>query len=244
MRQVAVVSGGSGGIGRAVSLRLCQDGYQVIALYHHNAAHARDLCKEAAARNGQVQILPCDVTSADSVKDTFDAIFHLYHHVNALVTCQGIASIRLLTDTDDELWNHLMSVNLSGTFRCIRAVLPSMISRRSGTIVTVSSMWGETGASCEVAYSATKAGIIGMTKALAKEVGPSGVRVNCVSPGVIATEMNRDLTAETMQNLRDETPLERIGMPEEVADAVAYLASSRASFITGQVLGVSGGFLI
>ena len=245
MNRIAVVTGGSGGIGRAIVLRLLRDGFQVIALYCRNRNILENLCQEAREKNlGQMYPMQCDVTDPNSVTGTFSEIHRIFHHIDLLVCAQGVASIRLFTDTDEEEWNRILSVNLTGTYRAIYAALPGMITRKSGNIITISSMWGEVGASCEAAYSASKAGIIGLTKALAKELGPSGIRVNCVSPGVIATAMNQDLSDETMQTLCDETPLERIGTPEDVAEAVAFLASQQSSFITGQILGVSGGMII
>ena len=163
-------------------------------------------------------------------------------HIDALVCSAGIAQQKLFTDTTDEDWRKLMATDLDGVFYACRAVLPGMISRGSGRIITVSSVWGVQGASCEVAYSAAKAGVIGLTKALAKEVGPSGITVNCVAPGVIDTDMCACFDAETKQALADETPLGRLGTPEDVAESILFLAGSHARFITGQVLGVDGGF--
>ena len=171
-------------------------------------------------------------------------ILRLYHHIDVLINNAGIAQIGLLTDLTDEAWDEVFAVNVGGVFRVTRAVLPGMISRRTGSIINLSSMWGETGASCEVAYSAAKAAVIGLTKALAKEVGPSGVRVNCVSPGLIDTDMNAELDDNALRELAEETPLSRVGAAEEVAKAALFLAGDGASFTTGQVLGVSGGLQI
>ena len=171
-------------------------------------------------------------------------ILRTYRRIDALVNCAGIAHIGLFTDMTEEEWDHLFAVNVRSAFSVTKAVLPGMISQQKGAIVNVSSMWGEVGASCEVAYSATKAALIGLTKALAKEVGPSGVRVNCVTPGVIDTDMNAQLTEEDRVSLADETPLGRIGSAEEVAKTIFYLCGEGASFITGQILGISGGLVI
>ncbi|MBQ6562829.1 MAG: 3-oxoacyl-ACP reductase FabG [Clostridia bacterium] len=245
MQKTAVVTGASGGIGRAISTRLAQEGYHVIGLYCHHRDSAvlssRDIPQNAL---GQIDVMQCDLRDPSSVQHTFAEILRFYHHIDLLVCSHGVASIRLFSDTDEAEWDRILSVNLTGTYRAIYASLPDMISRKSGNIITVSSMWGEVGASCEVAYSASKAGIIGLTKALAKELGPSQIRVNCVSPGLIDTEMNQELTEETVKEMTEETPLGRIGTPQDVADAVAFLASSSASFITGQVIGISGGYLI
>ena len=167
-----------------------------------------------------------------------------FTRIDALVNNAGIAQQKLFTDISARDWGDMFDVNVKGVFHCCQAVLPDMISRKSGCIVNVSSMWGEAGASCEVHYSAAKAAVIGLTKALAKEVGPSGVRVNCVTPGVIATAMTANLDEDAIASLKEETPLGVIGSPRDVADAIYYLASDRAAFVTGQVLGVSGGFVI
>ena len=244
MQKVAVVSGGNGGIGQSCCLRLASDGFSVISLYCHHEDRAKELMARAKEDHLDLRILPCNVADPQDTQRAFDEIHRLYHHVDLLVCAAGISLVQLFQDTDEENWQKVMETNLGGTYRCIRSVLPGMIERKSGCIITVSSIWGETGGSCEVAYSASKAGIIGLTKALAKEAGPSGIRVNCVSPGVIRTPMNAVFSAQEMEALRDETPLNRIGEPEDVADAVSFLASDAASFITGQVLGVSGGFVI
>ena len=163
-------------------------------------------------------------------------------HVDALVNNAGIASQELLTDVTDEQWRRMVDTNLSGAFYLCRAVLPGMISRREGSIVNISSIWGRIGASCEVPYSAVKAGLIGLTRGLAKEAGPSGVRVNCVCPGVIRTDMLSAFTPDDLAELAEETPLGRLGTPEDVARAVLWLSGPEAAFVTGQTLGVDGGF--
>ena len=244
MRSVAVITGASGGIGRACAIVLAQAGWQVVALYHHHPERLTEAASQLHAFAGQIDSFPCDLEKSEDVRTCFEQIYRLYHQVDLLVCAAGIAHIGLFSDVTEDIWHHIMSVNLDGAYRCIHAVLPNMISRKKGNIITISSMWGETGASCEVAYSASKAALIGLTKALAKEVGPSGIRVNCVSPGLIATPMNDSLSPDTLASLRDDTPLGRIGTPEDVAEAVHFLASPQSSFITGQVLGVSGGYQI
>ena len=173
-----------------------------------------------------------------------DNVLDKFCQLDILVCNAGIARQQLFTDVSDEDWRTLFRTNVDGTFYCCRAVLPHFIHRKAGKIVTMSSMWGLTGGSCEVAYSATKAAVIGLTKALATEVGPSGITVNCVAPGVIDTEMNANLTPEDLEALRQETPLESIGRPEDVAESVFFLTSEGARFITGQVLSPNGGILI
>ena len=165
-------------------------------------------------------------------------------HVDVLINNAAVAYQGLITDTTDVIYDRLMDVNMKGAFNATKAVLPGMINRKDGVIINISSMWGEVGASCEVIYSASKAALLGFTKSLAKEVGPSGIRVNCISPGVVDTPMNSAHGERDMEELSNETPLERIGKPEEIAKATLFLASENASFITGQILGVNGGFII
>lgn len=244
MRKIALITGGSRGIGAACVHAFAEEGYAVVFLYNRSADKADQLVQSLRDEGCDVAAYPCDVSDPQQVKDTVATILRTYHHIDALVNCAGIAHIGLFTDMTEAEWDHLFAVNVRSAFSVTKAVLPGMISRQQGAIVNVSSMWGEVGASCEVAYSATKAALIGLTKALAKEVGPSGVRVNCVTPGVIDTDMNAQLTDEDRAALADETPLGRIGSAEEVAKSILFLCGEGASFITGQVLGVSGGLVI
>ena len=185
----------------------------------------------------------CDLSDSAAVSAMCKEILALHHRVDALVLCAGVSHTGLFTDMTDEQWHRVMDINVSGAFYLIRALAPQMVSDRSGSIVTISSMWGRSGASCEAAYSASKAAIIGLTQALAKELGPSGVRVNCIAPGVIDTKMMDEHSEQTKKILADETPLGRLGTGEDVAKACAFLLSDDASFITGQTLGVDGGYL-
>ena len=244
MRRTAVVTGGSRGIGRACVARLARDGWSVAFLYRRSHEAAASLCETLRAEGCDVEAVCCDITDGTALEAALDGILRTRHHVDLLVNDAGVAHIGLLTDMTDEEWDLLFDTNVKAAFRCIRKLAPGMVSRRSGCIINISSMWGQVGASCEAAYSATKAALIGLTKALAQELGPSGVRVNCVAPGTIATEMNRELGEETLRDLADSTPLGRIGDPEDVAAAVSFLAGEGASFITGQVLGVNGGYVI
>ena len=235
MKNVALVTGGAGGIGTAVCRSLARAGYTVGVGYFRSKARAEAL----AAELGGFAVY-ADVSKPEEA----EAMLAAAGEVEVLVSNAGIAHYGLITDLTPEDWRALMAVNLDGAFHCCRAAVPGMVRRKRGSIVIVSSMWGQVGASCEAAYSASKAGLCGLTKALAKELAPSGIRVNCVAPGVIRTPMLKDFTEEDLENLRLETPLERLGEPEDVAELVAYLASEKARFMTGQVIGLNGGFVI
>ena len=244
MRRIALISGGTSGIGEACVRLFAKDGWAVVFLCRTHPERAQAITDELRGKGLDVAFRTCDIADSEQVNDTVAAILKDYKHIDALVNCAGIAYRGLLTDMPDATWHHLLATDLDSVFYLQRAVLPGMISRGHGAVVNVSSMWGEVGASCEAAYSAAKAGVIGLTKATAKEVGLSGIRVNCVTPGVIRTPMNAELSDDDLAALADETPLGRIGEPEECAEAILFLASEKASFITGQVLGVSGGLII
>ena len=244
MRKIALITGGSRGIGAACVRAFAEDGYSVVFLYNRSVEQAAALVAALRAEGKDAAAYQCDVSDPAQVADTIASILRTYRRIDALVNCAGIAHIGLFTDMTEAEWDHLFAVNVRSAFSVTKAVLPGMISQQKGSIVNISSMWGEVGASCEVAYSATKAALIGLTKALAKEVGPSGVRVNCVTPGVIDTDMNAQLTDDDRAALCDETPMGRIGEASEVAKTILFLCSEGASFITGQVLGVSGGLVI
>lgn len=233
--KTALITGASRGIGAACARVLRRDGYDVIINYHHSQAQAVAIANELNCK-----AVCCDVADYGQVQAMFDEI----GSVDVLVCCAGISRTGLFSDVTPEEWRELFAVNVDGTYNCIREALPHMIHEKSGSIVTVSSIWGLTGASCEVAYSATKSAVIGLTKALAKELGPSGITVNCVAPGVIDTDMNKNLSAADMAALADETPLGVIGTPSDVAETVAFLVSPKAKFITGQIISPNGGFLI
>lgn len=234
-----LITGGSRGIGAACVRRFAAAGFRVAFLWHRAESRAITLASETGAA-----AIRCDLADpADTERGVRAALTQL-GHVDVLVNCAGTAHFGLYQDLDEAQWREAFAVNLDGAARVTRLVLPGMIARKRGSIVNVASMWGETGASCEAAYSAAKAGLIGLTKALAKETGPSGIRVNCVSPGLIDTEMNAMHAPEDLRAIADETPLGRIGQPEEVAEAVFFLSGQGASFITGQILGVNGGLVI
>ena len=244
MAQVALVTGASRGIGRAIARRLAADGYAVAIHCHHNLSMAHQLCEEIVAAGGCAQVFACDVANDAEVAAMAAEISATFGDVSVVVNNAGIAQQKLFTDLSNEDWRQMMSVHVDGAFYVSRAFLPAMIRNHSGSIVNIASMWGETGGSCEVHYSTAKAALIGMTKALAKEVGPAGVRVNCVSPGVILTDMTAHLDESVLEELAQEAPLCRLGTPEDVAAAVAFLVSSDAAFVTGQVLSPNGGIVI
>ncbi len=242
-KRIALVTGASGGIGAACARVLAERGYTVIAHANSNISAAQTLAVELCDAGMDVHAIQCDLSDSAAVGAMCREILRLYHRVDALVLCAGVSHTGLLTDMTDEQWHRVMDINVSGSFYLIRALAPGMVSNGRGSIVTISSMWGRSGASCEAAYSASKAAIIGLTQALSKELGPSGVRINCIAPGVIDTKMMDEHSEETKQILADETPLGRLGTGEDVARAAAFLLSDDAAFITGQTLGVDGGYL-
>lgn len=234
-----IITGGSRGIGAAAVRLFSSRGWDVYFLYHSSADKAESLARETGAC-----AVCADVADAAAVERAYE-IFRQHHSApSAIVNNAAISQVGLFQDMTEDEWQRLMSVNVTGVYNCIHRALPDMLRAGEGSIVNISSMWGVTGASCEVAYSASKAAVIGLTKALAKEVGPSGIRVNCVTPGVIETDMNAHLDEAAKAELAEQTPLGRIGSPEEVASLIYCLCSEDASFITGQVIGVDGGFAV
>lgn len=238
MGKTAYITGASGGIGSEIAKTLLRKGCKV-ALFWNNDAYAVSLAEELGENAVAVR---CDVSDISSVEAAFAEAKKVVGRADILINNAGISHFGLLQNCSDEDFDRVIGVNLKGTFNCCKAALPDMIAEKSGNVVNVSSMWGISGAACEAVYSASKAGVIGLTKALAAEVAPSGITVNCVAPGVIDTKMNSNLTEETKAELAEQTPLGRIGTPADVARAVAFLAD--ASFVTGTVLGVDGGFLL
>ena len=243
MSKTVLVTGASGGIGGACARFFAAEGYKVAIHYNSDKTSADTLRAEICYSGGEAICVCADLADEGQVADMLCAVERELGEVDVLVNNAGVSQLKLFTDTTREDYEQIFGVNILGVINCCRAVLPSMIRRQSGSIVNVSSMWGISGASCEVLYSASKAAVIGFTKALAKEVGPSRITVNCVAPGVINTKMNSHLADEDMLALCDETPLCRIGEPEEVAQAVFFLASDKSAFITGQTLSVDGGFI-
>ncbi len=237
--KTAIVTGGTRGIGKAIALELKNNGYDVIVLYKSSVDEAESLEKTFGIRSYQ-----CDVSDSTQVSDTFKQILADNIAVDLLVNNAGISYEGLLTDMSVDEWNNVISSNLSSVFYTCREIIPHFVSRKCGRIINISSMWGDVGASCEVAYSATKAGVNGFTKALAKELAPSGITVNAIAPGVIATDMMKGFTEDDIDALKEQTPLGRIGEGSDVAKAVLYLSEDSGSFITGQIINVNGGFVI
>lgn len=234
-----LVTGGTRGIGRAIVKLFAENGYNVAFTYKNR----KDLADKLMEQYG-VLAIRADSESEIDIRSAVDRVFSEFGHINCLINNAAFSSFRLFTDISIDEWNHTFAVSVTGAFLYSKMVLPDMISRKSGRIVNISSIWGLVGSSCEVHYSAAKAAIIGMTKALAKEVGPSGITVNAITPGVICTDMNEILSEADMKTLIDDTPLKRVGSPEEVARVALFLCGEGGNFITGDVLNISGGFVI
>ena len=246
MAQNVFITGGSRGIGAAAVLAFAQNGDNVAFVWHSSRKAAEEVLRTAArlAPEGRFLALRADVSDSAAVTAAVRDAEEALGRLDVLVCNAGIAQQKLFTDLTDEDWRRVMSVDLDGAFFFFFSVLPGMIRRKYGRILLVSSMWGQTGASCEVHYSAAKAGVIGLTKALAKEEAPSGITVNCVAPGVIDTDMMASFSAEDRAALADETPVGRLGSAGEIARTLVFLASPDAGYITGQVIGQNGGLVI
>lgn len=244
MSKTVLITGASKGIGAATAILFAEKGYNVVMNYNNSVQSALILQKSLVESGYKVIAYQANVTNRIDVELMVKETVERFGSIDILINNAGVASQGLFTDISDLEWNEVLDVNLNGVFNVTQAVLPYMIRQKSGSIINISSMWGQVGASCEVAYSAAKAGVIGLTKALAKEVGPSGVRVNCIAPGLIETGMNQELTLEDVAAIVEETPLGRIGSTNDVASSALFLASDESSFVTGQVLGVNGGYII
>ncbi len=244
MGKTAFVTGGSRGIGRAVVRRLAAEGYAVGINYLRSREQAEALAAELREQGCEALAVQADVADREAVTAAVRQVEAAFGPVTALVNNAGIAQNDLFQDTPEELWRRMFAVHADGAFHTIQAVLPHMLHEKAGGIVNISSIWGLRGASCEVAYAASKAAVIGLTRSLAMELAPSHIRVNCVAPGVIETDMVKGLGEETVASLVDQTPAGRLGSPEDVARAVAFLLREDADFITGQVLTVDGGFIL
>lgn len=239
-----LITGASGGIGSATAVAFAKEGCNVAVHFNKNKQNAEKLCR-ILAQSYSVDSFPvfADVSDRQSVNAMYDRIDEKFGHIDILVNNAGIAQQKLFTSITQDEWRKMLGVNLDGVFNCTQEALARyMIPRHSGVILSISSMWGRQGASCEVHYSASKAGVIGFTRALAKEVGLSGVRVNCICPGVIMTDMMKDFDKQTIAELKEQSALNMLGTPKDVADAAVFLCSDKAKFITGETLSVTGGF--
>lgn len=244
MAKTVLITGASKGIGAATAILFAQKGYNVVINYNESYETASLLCRSLSSNGYSVMALKANVANRLEVELMVKETLYRFGSLDILVNNAGIAHQALLTDTDEIDFDRIIDVNLKGVFNCCKAVIPSMVSRQSGKIINISSMWGQVGASCEAAYSASKAGVIGLTKALAKELAPSGITVNAIAPGLIETGMNSHLTIEELSDFVADIPLGRMGSADEIASAVEFLASDKADYITGQVLGINGGFVI
>ena len=242
--KTVLITGASRGIGREIAVTFAHAGYRIAANYYSSAAQAEALQADILRLGGDCRLFPADVSSREEVLAMIDAIRRAFGTIDILVNNAGIGQQKLFTEITPEEWGRMLRVNLDSVFHCCQGVLPDMIRRKEGCIINISSMWEQVGASCEVHYSAAKAAVIGLTRALAKEVAPSGIRVNCIAPGFIDTEMNASLSPTDRAIVLEEIPLGRSGSPADVAEAARFLASPSARFITGQVLGVNGGMVI
>lgn len=239
MNKTVIVTGVTRGIGKQIALDLAQSGYFVIGFYKNNDL----LANELSEKSSMIKTYKCDVSDYDNVCKTADEILKKYGDIYAVVNNAGIAKTSLFTDVSEEEFDVIFDVNVKGTFAVTKAFLSSMIKRKCGKIVNFSSIWGVCGGSCEVVYSASKAAVIGMTKALAREVGPSGINVNCIAPGVVKTDMLNNLSDEDLKDLSEDTALLRNGTPKDISNVVKFLLSPDSDFITGQVITVDGGMI-
>ncbi len=244
MSKVAVVTGASRGIGAAIAIKLAEEGYDVAINYLEREDRAKEVQEKISALGRRAIIVQADVAIRAQVDAMFARVRAELGEVELLVSNAGIAGQMQIQDVSQERWDRFFGVNVTAAFNCVQNVLPYMLHEHRGCIITVSSMWGLRGASCESVYSATKAALIGFSRSLSNELAPSGIRVNCIAPGVIDTEMLDELPDEIRAGLAEETPIRRLGKPEDIAELAAYLASDKASFITGQVITADGGFIV
>lgn len=244
MIKTAIVTGASRGIGSAIAERLAADGFAVCVNYNKSGAEAKSLCKKIENAGGRAVAVGADVSKRDEVYGMVSKVRDAFGPVGLLINNAGIPCCGQFQNITDEAWQRVFSVNVNGAFYATQAVLPDFLHNHDGCIVNIASIWGQNGASCEVPYSCTKHAIIGLTRSLAAELAPSGIRVNCIAPGIIKTDMLSALEDRTIEELGERTPLGRIGAPREIAGAVSFLASDDASFITGQVLTADGGFTL
>ena len=243
-KEIVLVTGGAGGIGAAIVEKFALAGHPVVLQYFQSKEKAENIAAKLRKQNAQVLLVQADLRQQTEVERMVQEIETQWGKVGILINNAGIAQQKLFTDITAEEWRNMFAVHVDGAFYCTQALLPAMISAKNGKIIFISSMWGQVGGSCEVHYSAAKGALQAMSQALAKELGPSGIRVNCVAPGFIQTAMNSQFDTETVNMLKEETPLGILGEAQDVADLVYFLASEEAKFITGQIIGCNGGLVI
>lgn len=244
MEKIVLITGGSRGIGAACVMAFAKQGYQVAFTYRTHPQDAEKMAEQLRLSGATVYPVCVDVSQQEQVQAMVAEVERKFGKVDILINNAGIAQQKLFTDITAQEWRKMLAVHLDGAFYCCKEVLPAMIAQKWGRIINISSMWGQVGGSCEVHYSAAKAGLIGFTKALAQEEAPSGITVNCIAPGVIDTDMMSGFSEQDKQQLAEETPVCRLGKAEEIADTALFLASEKSSFITGQVIGVNGGMVV
>lgn len=240
--KVILVTGGSRGIGANIVQELSKQGYTVIMNYNKSEEQANKIKNELGNNGIHIDIVKADISKRNEVKNLINFIIGKYEHIDVVINNAGISQIKLFTEITDEDWNKMLQTNLTSAFYVTQEAVPSMIQKKSGCIINISSVWGIVGASCEVHYSVAKAGLDGMTKALAKELGPSNIRVNSIAPGIINTEMNKELSEQELENIANEIPLEKIGYPHSITNCVKWLIED--DYTTGQIISVNGGWVI
>jgi 3-oxoacyl-[acyl-carrier protein] reductase len=242
--KTVLITGGATGIGKAAAELFAKKGYLTLINYNNSEKAAKELCQKLNSNNMSADCFKADIKSGIQVQNMFDLIYKKYNKIDVLINNAGISLIKEFTQTSESEWDEIFDVNLKGAFLCSKEALKSMIKANKGKIINVSSMWGQTGSSFEVAYSSSKAGLIGFTKALAKEVSPSGINVNAVALGFFETAMNKNVPQEIKQKIKIDTPVQRLGYTDDAASAIYFLASEESDFITGEILNVNGGFII
>lgn len=243
-RKTVVITGASKGIGRRVAEVLGVSGYNVVINYNKSHKEALEVREYIMNNGGQAEIYKADIGNYEEAKDLMNFALEKYNRIDGLINNAGISQIKLFNEISIEEWNEMIRVNLSGIFNCTQNVVDHMISNKSGKIINISSIWGMEGASCEVHYSTVKAGIIGFTKSLAKELGPSNIQVNCVAPGIVMTGMMEGFTDDEMKDMKEEIPLQRFGQVEDVVNVIEFFLSEKSDYITGQIISPNGGILI
>ena len=244
MCKTVLITGASRGIGKETAILFAKSGYNVIINYLNSESSAVALCKQLSLYKIKSIAIKANVSDSTQVRKMVETAKNEFGKIDVLENNAGIAQQKLFTDISEQDWDQMFNINIKGMYNCCKEVVPLMVHEKNGKIINVSSIWGITGASCEVHYSASKAAVIGFTKALAKELGPSNINVNCVAPGIIDTDMNNCIDEKTLDILKDETPLGTIGTCNDIAQTILFLASNNASFITGQVISPNGGFII